>query len=121
MAQVMPAQRREVRRFHGVMKRARVAVIDRFTVPLKDPIAFGIEFLELSQELDRFAGKRDAMWDSCLHLFAGYPEPAILQIDSIPRERGHGSHSKARGHRESRGERQVFGQLFAQPFKLGFG
>ena len=121
MAQVMPTQRREVRGRHGILKRLRIAIINGFPVPLKDIFAIGVEFLELSQKSDRFARKRDAMRDSCLHLFTGYPEPAILHIDSIPRECRHGSHSKARGHRESRGERQVFGQLFAEPFKLGFG
>ncbi len=53
------------------------------------------------------------MWDSCLHLFTGYPEPAILHIDSIPRECRRGSHSKARGDGEAGGERQMLGQLLA--------
>jgi hypothetical protein len=75
--------------------------------------AFGIEFLELSQKPDRSARKRDAMWDSCLHLFTGYPQPTLLHIDSVPRECRHRSHSKARGDGEAGGERQMLGQLFA--------
>src|ERR1700691_2267233 len=112
----MPTQRLQVRRRYGLLKCARVAVIDWFSVPLKNTIAIWIEFLEASQKSDCFARERNAVWNSGLHLLAWNPGALIFHIDSIPCERCHGSHSKAGGYCEAGRKSEMFGQFFTQPF-----